>query len=68
MAADSIFSHRIKVYSVNHYRPATAQRLKFLEEKGLSLLPITRPIEYDLEEEEDYEAEIEAQGGRDPTE
>ncbi|KAK3050179.1 hypothetical protein LTR09_008568 [Extremus antarcticus] len=60
--------HRIKVYSVNRNRPETAERLNYLEDKGMSLLPITRPLEMDLESDEAYDAEMEAQGGRDPTE
>jgi len=56
------------VYSVNRNRPETAERLNYLEDKGMSLLPITRPLEMDLESDEAYDAEMEAQGGRDPTE
>lgn len=60
--------HRIKVYSINKARPATARRLKTLEEKGIDLLPITRPLEIDLESDEDYEREMAARGPRDPVE
>lgn len=60
--------HRIKVYSVNKTRPATAKRLKLLEEKGIPFTPLTRPLELDLESEEDYSANMKAQGGRDPKE
>ncbi|KAK3712954.1 hypothetical protein LTR37_008839 [Vermiconidia calcicola] len=60
--------HRIKIYSINRSRPATAQRLNFLESKGMSLLPITRPLEIDLESEEHYEAEMKERHGRDPEE
>ncbi|KAF4307339.1 hypothetical protein GTA08_BOTSDO05378 [Botryosphaeria dothidea] len=60
--------HRIKIYSVNKTRPATAKRLKLLEEKGIPFTPLTRPLELDLESEEDYSANIKAQGGRDPKE
>lgn len=60
--------HRIKVYSINRNRPDTAARLKLLEEKGMSLLPITRPLEIDLESDEHYEREMEARQGRDPVE
>ncbi|GME33781.1 Sulfite oxidase [Neofusicoccum parvum] len=60
--------HRIKVYSINKSRPATAERLKFLEEKGIPITPITRPLEIDLESEEDYLRNMKARGGRDPVE
>jgi sulfite oxidase len=42
--------------------------LKLLEEKGMSMLPITHPIEFDLESDEHYDAEIAARAGRDPLE
>ena len=46
--------HRIKIYSVNRSRPETAKRLEFLDSKGLDILPLTLPIEYELEPEEEY--------------
>ncbi|ORY62415.1 oxidoreductase molybdopterin binding domain-containing protein [Pseudomassariella vexata] len=60
--------HRIKVYSMNKTRPLTAKRLKQLEDKGISILPITHPMEFDLETDEEYEVAMEARGGRDPKE
>ena len=60
--------HRIKIYSINRSRPLTAERLNFLEQKGISLLPITQPLEFDLESDEHYAAEMEARKGRDPME
>ena len=60
--------HRIKVFSINRNRPDTARRLKYFEERGESLLPITQPIEFDMESDEHYQAEMEARGGRDPSE
>lgn len=60
--------HRIKVYSINKSKPATAARLKLLEEKGLSILPITKPLEISLESDEDWRASMAARGGRDPEE
>ncbi|KAH7054419.1 Oxidoreductase, molybdopterin-binding domain-containing protein [Macrophomina phaseolina] len=60
--------HRIKIYSVNKTRPATAKRLKLLEEKGIPFTPITKPLEFDLESDEDYLANMKAQGGREPKE
>lgn len=60
--------HRIKVYSINRSRPATAARLKKLEEKGLSITPITKPLEFDLESEEEWRANMLARDGRDPEE
>lgn len=60
--------HRIKVYSINRSRPATAARLKMLEEKGLSITPITKPLEFDLESDEEWRANMIARDGRDPEE
>ncbi|KAM7191300.1 Oxidoreductase, molybdopterin-binding domain containing protein [Naviculisporaceae sp. PSN 640] len=60
--------HRMKVYSVNKTRAETAARLKMLEEKGLSLTPITKPLELDVESDEQFEAAMKARGGRDPLE
>jgi sulfite oxidase len=56
------------VYSVNKSKPQTAKRLKQLEEHGAGLLPITRPVPFDLESEEDYLEEMAKRGGRDPEE
>jgi len=58
--------HRIKIYSINRSKPATAKRLKMMEEKGLPMIPITRPIEMDLETVEEYLEETKKRGGRDP--
>jgi len=60
--------HRIKIYSMNRSRPATAARLKMLEEKGIPITPITKPIPFDLETDEEFEAALKAQKGRDPLE
>ncbi|OQO07833.1 hypothetical protein B0A48_06624 [Cryoendolithus antarcticus] len=60
--------HRIKIYSINRSKPATAARLKQLEERGLDILPITRPLEFDLESDEHYDKVMEVMGGRDPEE
>lgn len=60
--------HRIRIYSINKSRPATAKRLKQLEEHGVPLIPITRPIPFDLETDEEYMAAMEEQGWRDPVE
>lgn len=60
--------HRINIYSINRSKPLTAQRLKAMEEKGMSMLPITHPLEMDLESDEHYKAAMAAQGGRDPKE
>ncbi|KAI8978715.1 sulfite oxidase mitochondrial precursor [Trametes punicea] len=45
--------HRIKVYSVNTSRPATAHRLAELRARGESL-DLTRPIPWSLESLEEY--------------
>ena len=60
--------HRIKIYSVNRSRPATAERLRQLEERGLPFVPITRPLNFDLETDEEYEAAMASQRGREPLE
>lgn len=60
--------HRVKLYSVNKTKPQTARRLKQLEEHGTSILPLTRPVPFDLETEEDYLEEMKKRGGRDPVE
>ncbi|KAF2794327.1 molybdopterin binding oxidoreductase [Melanomma pulvis-pyrius CBS 109.77] len=60
--------HRIKIYSINRTRPMTAKRLNLLEEKGMSLFPLTRPLEMELESKEEYLAEMHRRQGRDPIE
>ncbi|KAK6084264.1 oxidoreductase molybdopterin binding domain-containing protein [Seiridium cupressi] len=60
--------HRINIYSMNRSRPVTAKRLRMLEDKGLPIIPITHPLEIDLESDEDYDAAMDAMGGRDPEE
>lgn len=55
-------------YSVNRSKPATAKRLKQLEERGASMLPLTRPLPFDLETEEEYLEEMKKREGRDPIE
>lgn len=60
--------HRIYVYSVNRTKPQTAKRLKQMEEKGISLMPITQPLEFNLEDDDTYLSAVRAQGGRDPEE
>ncbi|KAK4189454.1 Oxidoreductase, molybdopterin-binding domain-containing protein [Podospora australis] len=61
-------AHRLKIYSINRSRPATAARLKLLEEKGIDIVPITKPLEFDLETDEEYEAAMNQQRGREPEE
>jgi len=39
-----------------------------LEEKGIPITPITKPIPIDLETDEEFEAALKAQKGRDPLE
>lgn len=60
--------HRIKVFSINKSKPKTAARLKKFEEAGVPFLPITQPGEWDLEEDDTYDREMDARGGRDPLE
>jgi sulfite oxidase len=66
--ADCLYLSRIKVYSINRSRPFTAKRLKLLEEKGVSMVPITHPLPFDLETEEEYLEEMKKREGRDPIE
>lgn len=60
--------HRIKVFSINKTRPKTAARLQMYEKMGVPFLPITQPGPFELEEDDTYDAEMEARGGRDPLE
>lgn len=60
--------HRIRVYSVNRSKPLTAARLKALEEHGIPLTPITKPLPIELETDEQYQASMAEQRGRDPLE
>ncbi|KAH8204401.1 hypothetical protein TruAng_001452 [Truncatella angustata] len=60
--------HRINIYSMNRSRKLTRKRLDMLEQKGLPIVPITHPLEIDLESDEDYAKGMEARGGRDPKE
>jgi sulfite oxidase len=53
---------------MNRSRKETADRLKLLEEHGQSIWPITQPIEFDLESDEHYDADMAARAGRDPSE
>ncbi|GLB35500.1 putative molybdopterin binding oxidoreductase [Lyophyllum shimeji] len=48
--------HRIKLYSVNKTRPATAERLAELERRGVPFEPLTRPLDFGLEDMELYDA------------
>ncbi|KAF8181541.1 Oxidoreductase, molybdopterin-binding domain-containing protein [Pholiota molesta] len=51
-------AHRIKIYSVNKSRPATAKRLEELNERGIDFNPLTRPLEFTLENLDDYLAAV----------
>lgn len=47
--------HRVKVYSINKTRPATRARMALMEKHGImSFEPLTRPLEFALESENDY--------------
>jgi sulfite oxidase len=46
----------------------TAARLEMMEEKSVPILPITKPLPFDLETDRDWRAEMTARGGRDPEE
>ena len=45
-----------QIFSVNKSKPATAKRLKQLEEMGQPFLPLTRPLEFTIEKFDEYEA------------
>lgn len=49
-----MLSFRIKLYSVNTSRPATAKRLQELEARGVPFEPLTRPLEFGLEDDDEY--------------
>ncbi|KAG6845206.1 hypothetical protein H0H87_012533 [Tephrocybe sp. NHM501043] len=49
---------RIKIYSVNRSRAATAERLKDLEKRGIPFEPLTRPLEFGLETTEEYSTAV----------
>jgi len=46
--------HRIKVYSVNKSKPATAKRLKYLKEHGEDIKELTKPVELSWEDTDHY--------------
>lgn len=46
--------HRIKIYSMNRTRPATKARLEAYAARGESVLPITKPVEWSLEDMDDF--------------
>ncbi|KAF4610710.1 hypothetical protein D9613_007294 [Agrocybe pediades] len=47
--------HRVKIYSVNKSKPDTAARLKEFEERGTPFVPLSRPTEFRVQSDEDYE-------------
>jgi len=49
--------HRIKLYSVNKTRAATRKRLEELAARGEGIEPLSRPLEYALEDRDEYLAE-----------
>lgn len=58
--------HRIKIYSINKSKAVTAQRLKALEKANIPMIPITHPLEIDLESQEHYDKAMAKRRGRDP--
>ena len=42
--------------------------MKRLEQEGIDFLPVTKPLEIDLESDEEYETEMQQRRGRDPEE
>ena len=60
--------HRIKLFSVNRSKPRTKARLEATEKAGEPMLPLTKPLSVEAESDEEYEALMAEQGGRDPEE
>ncbi|KAK3308490.1 Oxidoreductase, molybdopterin-binding domain-containing protein [Chaetomium strumarium] len=60
--------HRVKIYSINRSRPATAARLKQLEANNIPIVPITRPMPFDLETDDEYHTAMQSRAWRDPLE
>lgn len=50
--------HRIKLYSVNKSKPETAARLKQIADHGETFEPLTRPLEWSLEDTDEYLARM----------
>ncbi|TBU59053.1 sulfite oxidase mitochondrial precursor [Dichomitus squalens] len=46
--------HRVKIYSVNKSKPETAKRLAEIEAHGETFEPLTRPLEWELEDTQEY--------------
>ena len=61
-------AHRVKIYSINKSKAATAKRLKQLEAHGVPIVPITLPIPFDLETDEEYREAMKSRAWRDPLE
>lgn len=61
-------AHRVPIYSINRSIPATAARLRLLEEHGEPIAPITHPAEFALEGEDEYAESMKRKGAREPVE
>lgn len=60
--------HRIIIYGINRSRPDTRERLDWLKSMGHLILPIRKPLEFDLEDDEHYKEVMNMRGGNDPEE
>jgi sulfite oxidase len=58
----------VPVYSINRTIPATAARLRLLEEHGEPIVPITHPVEFAVEGEDEYAEAMKIKGSREPVE
>jgi len=58
----------VPIYSINRTIPATAKRLRILEEHGEPIAPITHPAEFALEGEDEYLESMKLKGSREPVE
>ena len=47
--------HRVKIYSINKSKELTRKRLEEFAEKGVGLVPITRPTSFPVQSQDEYE-------------
>jgi sulfite oxidase len=47
--------HRVKIYSINKSKELTRKRLEEFAEKGVGLVPITRPTSFPVQNQDEYE-------------
>jgi sulfite oxidase len=57
--------HRVKIFSVNKAHELTRKRMEEFNERGVSFVPLTRPTEFRVQSEEEYDAFWERNDPRD---